>query len=69
MGEAGNLLSKGSVDTTLGSDSVTSRGEQLGNTGSVEASLGQTEGGTQTGTTGTDDDGIVLVVLRKLERD
>lgn len=42
---------------------MTSRGEKLRNTGSVEASLGQTEGGTQTGTASTDDNGIVLVVL------
>lgn len=46
---------------------MTSCREQLGNTGGVEASLGQTEGSTQTGTTGTDNDGIVLVILRKLE--
>jgi len=44
---------------------VTSRGEQLGDTSSVESSLGQTEGSAQTGTTGTDNDGIVLVILRK----
>jgi len=37
--------------------------EKLGNTGNVEASLRQTESSTQTGTTGTDDNGIVLVVL------
>lgn len=61
----GNLLSKSGVDTTLGSDSVTSCGEQLGDTSSVESSLGQTEGSAQTGTTGTDDDGIVLVILRR----
>jgi hypothetical protein len=45
---------------------VTSRGEQLRNTGSVESSLGQTEGSAQTGTTGTDNDGIVLVVLHAI---
>lgn len=39
--------------------------EQLGNTGSVETSLGQTEGSAETGTTGTDNDGIVLVVLQR----
>lgn len=61
----GNLLSEGSVDTTLGSDSVTSRGEQLGNTSCLESSLGQTESSAQTGTTGTDNEGIVLVILRK----
>jgi hypothetical protein len=39
-----------------------SGGEQLGNTGSVEASLGETEGGSQTSATGTDDESIVFVV-------
>jgi len=59
----GHLLSKSSVDTTLSSDSVTSGREKLGNTGSVETSFRQTKSRTQTGTTGTNDDGIVLVVL------
>ena len=59
----GHLLSKSSVDTTLSSDSVTSGREKLGNTRSVETSFCQTESRTQTGTTGTNDDGIVLVVL------
>lgn len=36
--------------------------EQLGDTGSVEASLGETEGGSQTGTTGTNNESIVFVV-------
>jgi hypothetical protein len=58
-----DVLSESSVDTTLGSDGVRSSREKLGNTGSVEASLGQTEGGAQTGTTSTDNDGIVLVIL------
>lgn len=40
--------------------------EKLGNTGNVEASLRQTESSTQTGTTGTDDNGIVLVVLQQV---
>jgi hypothetical protein len=61
----GNLLSKSSIDTTLGSDSVRTSREELGDTSSVEASLGQTEGSTQTGTTGTNDNGIVLVILRQ----
>lgn len=56
-------VAKGSVDTTLSGDSVTSGREKLGNTGSVEASLSKTESGTKTGTTGTDNEGIVLVVL------
>lgn len=59
-----HLLSKSSIDTTLSSDSVASGREKLGNTRSVETSFCQTESRTQTGTTGTNDDGIVLVVLR-----
>jgi hypothetical protein len=51
------------VDAALGSDRVASRGEELGNAGRVEASLGQAECGTQTGTAGTDDERIVLMVL------
>jgi hypothetical protein len=51
------------VDAALGGDRVASRGEELGNAGRVEASLGQAEGGTQTGAAGTDDERIVLMVL------
>jgi hypothetical protein len=46
---------------------VTSCGEKLGNTSGLESSLGQTESSAQTGTTGTDNDGIVLVILRELD--
>jgi hypothetical protein len=46
---------------------VTSCGEQLGDTSSLESSLGQTESSAQTGTTGTDNEGIVLVILHKLD--
>jgi hypothetical protein len=42
---------------------VASSGKQFRDTGSVEASFRQTEGGSQTSTSGTDNDGIVLVVL------
>ena len=59
-----NSLAKSGVDTTLSGDGVRSRGEELRNTGSVEASFRQTESGTQTGTSSTDNDGIVLVVLQ-----
>ena len=55
-------VSKSSVDTTLSSDSVGSGGEQLGDTSSVETGLSQTEGGSQTSTTSTNDQGIVFVV-------
>lgn len=60
---AKHALSKSSIDTSLGGDSVRSRREELRNTGSVEAGFRQAEGRTQTGTTSADDDGIVLVVL------
>lgn len=63
----GNLLSKSSIDTTLSGDSVRTSGEELGDTSGVEASLSETEGSTQTGTTGTDHNGIVLVILRQSE--
>ncbi len=36
--------------------------EKLGDTGGVETGLSETESGTKTGTTGTDDDSIVLMV-------
>lgn len=55
-------LSKRSVDTTLGSDSVRSGWEKLGDTGSVETSLCQTESSSQTSTTGSDNDSIIFVV-------
>lgn len=58
-----HILSKGRVDTTLSRDSVTSGGEELRDTGSVKSSFRETECGTKAGTTGTDDDGIVLVIL------
>lgn len=44
---------------------MTSRREKLGNTSSVETGFGQTESRTQTGTTGTHNNGIILVVLGK----
>lgn len=55
-------LSERSINTTLRSDCVTSRGEKLGYACSVETSLCQTESGSQTGTTSTNNDGIVLVI-------
>jgi hypothetical protein len=56
-------VTEGGVDATLSSDGVRSSREELGDTGSVETSLGKTESGTETGATGTDDKSIVLVVL------
>ena len=37
-------------------------GEQLGDDGSLEAFLDETEGSAETGTTGADDDGVILMV-------
>lgn len=51
------------IDTSLCSYSVTSGWEELRYTGSVETSFGKTEGCSQTSSTGTDDNRIVLMVL------
>lgn len=56
-------VTQSSIDTTLSSDSMTSSREKLRDTGSVETSLGKTESSTKTGATGTNNEGIVLVVL------
>ena len=56
-------IAEGGVDATLSSNRVRSRGEELRDTGRVEAGFGQTEGGTETGATGTNNEGIVLVIL------
>ena len=37
-------------------------GEQLGDDGSLEAFLNETEGSAETSATGTDDNGVILVV-------
>lgn len=55
-------VTESGIDTTLSGDRVGAGREELGDAGSVEASLGQTEGGTETGTTGTNDDSIIFVV-------
>jgi hypothetical protein len=54
------------VDSTLRSDSVTSRGEELCDAGSVEASLCKTKGSAETGTTSTNDNCIVLMVYHRI---
>ncbi len=56
-------VTQSSVDTALSSDGVGTSREELGDTGSIETSLGKTKGSTETGTTGTDNKSIVLVVL------
>jgi hypothetical protein len=57
-----NSLAQRRIDATLRSHGVGPGREQLGYAGGVEASLGQAKGRTETGTTGTDDNCIVLVV-------
>lgn len=56
-------VSKRGVDSSLCGDGVRSSWEELGNTSSVESSLGKTESCAKTGTSSSDDDSIVLVVL------
>ena len=56
-------VSKRSVDTTLSSHSMRTCGEELRDTGGFEASLGQTESGAQTSTSGADNNRIVLMIL------
>lgn len=56
------LKKKQRRDCYLGSNSVGTGGEKLRDTGGVETSLSETESGTETGTTGTNDKGIVGVV-------
>jgi hypothetical protein len=62
---AGNrvyVLSERGIDTTLRGDSVRTGREELGDTGGVEASLGETKGRAQTSSSSANNDGIVLVV-------
>jgi hypothetical protein len=58
-------VSKGGVNSSLGGDGVRSGGEKLGDTSSVESGLGQTESRTKTGSSGSNDDSIVLMVLSR----
>jgi len=46
----------------LSGDRVRTGWEQLGDASNGEALLSKTEGGTKTGTTSTDDDGVIVVV-------
>jgi len=57
-------VSERGIDTTLSSDGVRSSRKEFGNASSVEPSLCQTEGSAQTCTSGSDNDGVVLMVLR-----
>jgi hypothetical protein len=56
-------VSERGIDTTLGGDGVRSSRKEFGNASSVESSLCQTEGSAQTCTSGSDNDGVVLMVL------
>lgn len=56
-------VSESSIDSSLCGDGVRSSWEELGNTSSVESSLGKTESCAETSTSSSDDDSIVLVVL------
>jgi len=55
------------IDASLGGHGVAPRGEELGDAGRLKARLGETECCPQARTAGTDDDGIVLVVLEQRE--
>ncbi len=57
-----HILSESSIDTTLCGYGMRTGREELGNTGCVEASLGKTEGRTQTSSSSTNNNGIVFVV-------
>jgi hypothetical protein len=50
------------VDTALSGNGVRSGWEKLGDASSFETSLRQTEGGSETCTTSSDDDGVVFVI-------
>jgi hypothetical protein len=47
-GNGANTYSEGSIDSTLGSDGVTSGRKEFGNTGSLETSLCKAKGSTET---------------------
>lgn len=56
------VLSERGIDTTLRGYSVRTGREELGDTSSVETSLSQTEGRSQTCSSSANNDGIVLVI-------
>lgn len=56
-------VAESGVDAALGRRRVASRGEELRYAGRLEALLGETDGGTETGTATADDERVVLVVL------
>jgi hypothetical protein len=59
-------LSKSSIYAALRSHRMTSGGKELGYTGGVESSLCQSKGGTQTCSSSTDHNSIILMVLSQI---
>jgi hypothetical protein len=55
-------VSKGSIDSTLSSHRMGSGREQLRDAGGLEASFGETEGSSETSSSSSDHNGIVLMV-------
>ena len=55
-------VAEGGVDATLCGDSVRASREQLCNARSLEASLSEAKRSTETGTAGTDNNGVVCVI-------
>ena len=57
-----------SFGTYLSSDSVRTSREELRDASSLESALSETDGGTETRASSTDDDGVVLVVNNLIGR-
>ena len=63
------LLSQGRVDASLGGHGMTPRREQLRDTRGIKTRFGQAESGAQTGPAGTNHNGIVFMILPRLDED
>lgn len=61
------LVTEGGIDASLGGGSMATGREKLGETSGVESLLSKTDRGSKTGTTTTDDKGIILVVLKRVK--
>lgn len=59
-----NALSERRVDASLRGNGMASRGEKLRDTRSIESVFGQPKGCPQAGTSGANNNRIVLVILR-----
>ena len=55
-------ISQSGIDTALGSNGVGTGGEELGNAGGLETGLGKAKSGSESGTSGTNNNCIILVV-------